>query len=171
MAKTYEGLKTAANIIKNEIEAEKNTATRVGTMLVDCIDKVEDVDNTVNTRIGNVNNALSGKIAGVETSIESVNKKIKTLEPIDVTALMTVGGTLAETAVSGGFNSLVVHPLYFKGPFYSTVHVCISNRVYYLVAHHIGYTTDGKMFRLQRVAECTAENGVMTCNKLTELEE
>lgn len=168
MAKTYEGLKAAANIIKNEIEAEKNTATRVGTMLVDCIDKVEDVDNTVNTRIGNVNNALSGKIAA---SIESVNKKIKSLEPIDVTALMTVGGTLAETTVSGGFNSLVVHPLYFKGVFYGTVHACISNKVYYLVTHRIGYSTDGKMFRMQRVAECTAENGVMTCNKLTELEE
>lgn len=75
MAKTYEGLKAAANIIKNEIEAQKNTATRVGTMLVDCIDKVEDVDNTVNTRINNVNNTLSGEIAGVDTRITNVQKE------------------------------------------------------------------------------------------------
>lgn len=75
MAKTYEGLKAAANIIKNEIEAQKNTATRVGTMLVDCIDKMEDVDNTVNTRINNVNNTLSGEIAGVNTRITNVQKE------------------------------------------------------------------------------------------------
>lgn len=75
MAKTYEGLKAAANIIKNEIEAQKNTATRVGTMLVDCIDKMEDVDNTVNTRINNVNNTLSGEIAGVDTRITNVQKE------------------------------------------------------------------------------------------------
>jgi hypothetical protein len=75
MAKTYEGLKADANIIKNEIEAQRNTATRVGTMLVDCIDKMEDVDNTVNTRINNVNNTLSGEIAGVNIRITNVQKE------------------------------------------------------------------------------------------------
>lgn len=42
MAKTYEGLKADANIIKNEIEAQKNTATRVGTMFSDIIEKMEE---------------------------------------------------------------------------------------------------------------------------------
>lgn len=46
MAKTYEGLKADANIIKNEIEVQKNTATRVGTMFVDVIDKMEESDET-----------------------------------------------------------------------------------------------------------------------------
>lgn len=46
MAKTYEGLKADANIIKNEIEAQKNTATRVGTMFVDVIDKMEESNET-----------------------------------------------------------------------------------------------------------------------------
>lgn len=99
-------------------------------------------------------------------------KKIKSLEPIDVTALMTEGGTLAAEAVGGELSSLLTRPLFVKSDIYfSSVHVSVSNRVWYLVAHRIGYTKDGAMYRVQRVAECTAADNVMTCNKATEFKE
>lgn len=99
-------------------------------------------------------------------------RKIKAIEPVDVTALMTEGGTLAAEAVGGDLSALLTRPLFFKSDIYfSSVHVSVSNRVWYLVAHRIGYTTDGAMYRVQRVAECTAADNVMTCNKETEFKE
>ena len=60
MAKTYEGLRADANIIKNEVEAQKNTATRVGTMFVDMIDKME-VSNETQSKLSSVLKVLPTK--------------------------------------------------------------------------------------------------------------
>lgn len=60
MAKTYEGLRADANIIKNEVEAQKNTATRVGKMFVDVIDKMEESDET-QSELSNVLKVLPTK--------------------------------------------------------------------------------------------------------------
>lgn len=159
MAKTYEGLKAAANIIKNEIEAQKNTATRVGTMLVDCIDKVEDVDNTltskvaeVDTRITNVQKEslqtitylmeeLNRQLAEVQGKLVS-GENIKTINgesvlgsgnvstSIDVSALFTVGGKMQV----GGID-LLTHHLYVRTENYvSNVSVVVGNKEYILEA-------------------------------------
>lgn len=100
-----------------------------------------------------------------------LSKKIKAIEPVDVTALLTEGGTLQAEAVGGNLSALLYRPLYVKSYNYnSTVHVSVSNQKWYLVAHRIGYS-ENVMYRVQRIAECTAADNVMTCNKVTEFKE
>ncbi len=95
-------------------------------------------------------------------------KKIKAIEPANVTALMTEGGTLTAEEAGGDLSSLLTRPLYVKHEAYnSSVHVSVSNRTWYLVAHRVGYS-EGSMYRTLRIAECTVENGIMTCNKVGE---
>lgn len=129
---------------------------------------LEDLEAT----IGDSLNQQLLPTGGVLEVGQYLAKKIKSLGPIDVAALMTEGGTLSAEAAGGNLSSLLTRPLYVKSDmYYSTVHVSVSNRVWYLVAHRVGYNTDGTMYRVQRIAECTAADNVMTCNKVTEFKE
>lgn len=134
------------------------------TLLDYFLEELEDSPDSLNTQIW-----ATGEILKMG---QYLVKKIKSLGPIDVTALMTEGGTLAAEAVGGDLSALLTRPLFVKSNIYfSSVHVSVSNRVWYLVAHRIGYNADGTMYRVQRVAECTAADNVMTCNKVTEFRE
>jgi hypothetical protein len=133
------------------------------TLLDYFLEELEDSPDSLNTQMW-----ATGEILKMG---QNLARKIKAIEPVDVTALMTEGGTLAAEAVGGDLSSLLTRPLYVKTDVYlSTVHVSVANRVWYLVAHRIGYS-DGAMYRVQRVAECTATDNVMTCNKVTESKE
>lgn len=97
-----------------------------------------------------------------------LGKKIKALAPVDVTALLTEGGSLTAEEVGGSLSTLLNRPLYVKSYNYnSTVYVSITNQKWYLVAHRIGYS-EGAMYRIQRVAECTITEDVMTTGTVKE---
>lgn len=72
MAKTYEGLKADAQVIRNEIEANKNTATRVGTALVDIIDKVSADIQEVNTNMESFVSEYDQTLANIEKELNKI---------------------------------------------------------------------------------------------------
>lgn len=188
MAKTYEGLRANANIIKNEIEAQKNTATRVGTMLVDCIDKVEEVDNTltskvveVNTRITNVQkeslqtityfvDELNKQLADMQKKLVS-GENIKTINgesvlgsgnistSIDVSALFVVGGKMQV----GGID-LLTHHLYVRTANYvSNVSVVVGNKLYILEARRRESMNNYNTVGVKAVVTFADDAGLATC--------
>lgn len=72
MAKSYEGLKADAQVIKNEIEASRNTATRVGTMLVDIVDKVNEDFEEVRQGMDNFVAEYDQTLAKIETTLGTI---------------------------------------------------------------------------------------------------
>lgn len=64
MAKSFAGLKADALVIKNEVEESKNTATRIGTMFSDVVEKMENVESAAVEQanaqfVGNIVNNLT----------------------------------------------------------------------------------------------------------------
>lgn len=188
MAKTYEGLKADANIIKNEIEAQKNTATRVGTMLVDCIDKVEDVDNTLTSKVEDVDtritNAQKESLQTITYLVDELNKQladmqkklvsgenIKTINgesvlgsgnistSIDVSALFVVGGKMQV----GGID-LLTHHLYVRTKNYvSNVSVVVGNREYILEARRRATMASYDTLGVKAIVSFADGAGLATC--------
>lgn len=166
MAKTYEGLKAAANIIKNEIEAQKNTATRVGTMLVDCIDKMEDVDNTLTNKVEKVNKQLTdmqGKLVSGENiktiNGESVLGSGNVSTSIDVSALFVVGGKMQVVGID-----LLTHHLYVRTENYvSNVSVVVGNKLYILEARRRESMNSYNTVGVKAVVTFADGAGLATC--------
>lgn len=124
---------------------------------------LEDLDESPDS----LNSSIFG--AGEVMKVgQYVSKKIKTLTPVDVTALLTEGGRLTAEEAGGSLSTLLNRPLYVKSHNYnSTVYVSVTNQKWYLVAHRIGYS-EGVMYRIQRVAECTITEDVMTTGTVKE---
>lgn len=164
MAKTYEGLRADANIIKNEVEAQKNTATRVGKMLVDCIDKMEDVDSTLTNKVENVNKQLAkmqDKLVSGENiktiNGESVLGSGNISTSIDISALFTVGGTMQV-----GGTDLLTHHLYVRTENYvSNVSVVVGNKEYILEARRRATMTSYDTLGVKAIVSFAT--GVATC--------
>lgn len=76
MAKTYEGLKADANTIRNEVEAGKNTAERVGAMFAEIIDKISADINAISENVtihsGGVINLTSNATGQISKKMNEV---------------------------------------------------------------------------------------------------
>lgn len=188
MAKTYEGLIANANIIKNEIEAQKNTATRVGTMFVDVVEKVEDVDNALTTKMEDANAridsvveentmALAYVVESLNNALAEKQKKlvsgenIKTINgesvlgsgnistSIDVSALFVVGNKMQVAGID-----LLTHHLYVRTENYvSNVSVVVGNKVYILEARRRATMASYDTVGVKAIVTFADGAGLATC--------
>lgn len=83
MAKSFAGLKADALVIKNEVEESKNTATRIGTMFSDVVEKMENVESAAVEQanaqfVGNIVNNLTDGGADKALSAEMGKELTKT---------------------------------------------------------------------------------------------
>lgn len=108
MAKTYEGLTSEANIVKNEKETSKNTAQRIGGLLVDIIERVGGDVSELTAALENIVSGFDDAIHQLETGKQDKlvsGSNIKTINGKSVLG----GGNLPlddVTVYSGGMINL-----------------------------------------------------------------
>lgn len=188
MAKTYEGLRADANIIKNEIEAQKNTATRVGTMFVDVVEKVEEVSNALTTKMEDANAridsvveentmALAYVVESLNNALAEKQKKlvsgenIKTINgesvlgsgdistSLDVSALFVVGGKMQVASID-----LLTHHLYVRTDNYiSNVSVVVGNKEFILEARRRASMASYDTLGVKAIVTFADGEGLATC--------
>lgn len=96
MAKEFSVLTEQANVIKNEVEDGANTASRVGGMFVDLVEKIQDEHIDVVQELGNRNDAVVSQ-AKVTTEINKLNSAS------GYVTCTAAAGTAAKTVTQANF--------------------------------------------------------------------